>query len=135
MGLRSQAHALFQQQPLCKFFMGLVDSGRRHLPFLLDSRKSGFCGKDMCVKIPGLCSGTLSPGDTQKRFQRHARVFGMLLGTLEHPHLQTLYQIPASHILSQTDTDRNFKIISYSAIDWYPVIHEGSRQFRSSQAF
>lgn len=52
-------------------------------------------------------------------------------------HTQTHIKSPASHILSQTDTDRNFKIISYlSAIDWYPVIHEGSSAVQKQmQAF
>ena len=130
---RSRAHALFQQPLSMKFCMGLVDSGRRHLPFCWTAGNQDSVVKTCVLRYQGLCSGTLSPGDTQKEFQRHARVLrDILLGTLEHTHSDP-YQIPClAHILSQTDTDRNFKIISYlCAIDWYPVIHEGSRKFRS----
>ena len=101
---RSWAHALFQQLLRMKFCMGLLDSGRGHLPFCWTAGGQGSVVKTCMLRHQGLCSGTLSPGDTQKEFQRHTQSLeaqsSWYTGTHTHsdPH-----QIPChTHILSQT---------------------------------
>ena len=59
---RSRAHALFQQPLSMKFCMGLVDSGRRHLPFCWTAGNQDSVVKACVLRYQGLGSGTLSPG-------------------------------------------------------------------------
>ena len=103
---RSGAHALFQQPLRMKFCMELVDSGRHHLPFCWTAESQVSVVKAHVLRHQGLWSGTLSPGNTWKEFQRHTQSLEAHPSWYTGTHTHRPISNPLPHTHTQTDRHR-----------------------------